>query len=379
MANYISSLTGQQLDDALTQVNNRVPEGWAVGEKDGVPVSSGSLYYHNNAKYYADYAQGQANRAEAAVPAGTAGAVFFDRTQALTAAQQEQARQNIKAGGSNPNLLDNPWFTVNQRGQSSYTGKVYGFDRWKTYTNTTISKTGNIIKLSNVNQGFNFFQPLREGLADFLPGRKVTFSILFADDSVLSVTDIFPTLSTTPQSIGRIDPQGNNIYVYFASAVSAAGISNPTLQLYSGNYIDMDIKAMKLELGSVSTLANDAPPNYQQELAKCQGYFVRIKAQSSGGYCLMGMGYTASATIVAVTLNIPTNMRKITSVTMSGAFKAYKLDSSANYAISSITTSNQAPGIATLAATVSGATAGLPVVFQSAGDVNAYIDLSAEP
>lgn len=63
MANYRSSLTGSQMDDALSQMNNRVPEGWAVGERDGVPVGEESLYYHNNAKYYAEQAQAQAESA----------------------------------------------------------------------------------------------------------------------------------------------------------------------------------------------------------------------------------------------------------------------------------------------------------------------------
>ena len=53
MADYRTVLTGPQIDDALTQLNNRVAEGWAVGERDGVPVSSGSPYFENNAKWYA--------------------------------------------------------------------------------------------------------------------------------------------------------------------------------------------------------------------------------------------------------------------------------------------------------------------------------------
>jgi hypothetical protein len=32
---------------------------------------------------------------------------------------------------SNPNLLDNPWFTVNQRGQNVYTSEGYTVDRWR--------------------------------------------------------------------------------------------------------------------------------------------------------------------------------------------------------------------------------------------------------
>ena len=100
---YKLNLSGAQIDDALQQMAERVPEGWAVGERDGQPVQSTSPYYQNNAKYYAEEAAGQAERAESAVPAGTAGAVYFDRQQTLTDAQKAQARENIGAqGGADP-------------------------------------------------------------------------------------------------------------------------------------------------------------------------------------------------------------------------------------------------------------------------------------
>ena len=51
----------------------------------------------------------------------------------FTDEEKEQFRENIGAGsggGGGRNLLDNGWFTINQRGQNSYTGSGYGFDRW---------------------------------------------------------------------------------------------------------------------------------------------------------------------------------------------------------------------------------------------------------
>lgn len=54
---YKTDLLGPDIDDALQQLNDRVAEGWTVGEKNGVPVTSGSPYYHNNAKYYAEQAK----------------------------------------------------------------------------------------------------------------------------------------------------------------------------------------------------------------------------------------------------------------------------------------------------------------------------------
>ena len=92
---YVTSLYGEQIDDALLQMHLRAPEGWTQGTRDGVDVDSSSIYYHNNAKYYAENAQASAARAEAAVPAGTAGAVLFDRAQSLTDDQKQQAFSNI--------------------------------------------------------------------------------------------------------------------------------------------------------------------------------------------------------------------------------------------------------------------------------------------
>lgn len=98
MAQYQSILTGPEIDAALQDMAQHNSEAWAVGQRDGVNVTALDVTYQNNAKYYSDNAQGAAARAEAAVPASTAGAVFFDRAQTLTDAQKTQARTNIGAG-----------------------------------------------------------------------------------------------------------------------------------------------------------------------------------------------------------------------------------------------------------------------------------------
>ena len=91
MAQYQSSLTGPQIDAALQDIAAHNSEAWAVGERAGVSVGSLDMTYHNNAKYYADNANAAAARAESAVPASTAGAVFFDRAQTLTGTIVESA------------------------------------------------------------------------------------------------------------------------------------------------------------------------------------------------------------------------------------------------------------------------------------------------
>lgn len=57
MADFTSNRTGQQMNDALKQMNDRIPEQWAVGQIDGVDVPPTNPRYHNNAKYYAENAQ----------------------------------------------------------------------------------------------------------------------------------------------------------------------------------------------------------------------------------------------------------------------------------------------------------------------------------
>ena len=105
MAQYQSSLTGPEIDAALTDMAQHDSEAWAVGTRDGAAVTALDITYHNNAEYYATQASGAAARAEAAVPAGTSGAVFFDQAQTLTDGQKAQACENIGAQTVNNNVM----------------------------------------------------------------------------------------------------------------------------------------------------------------------------------------------------------------------------------------------------------------------------------
>lgn len=81
---YTVTLTGAQVDDALMQMNQRIPEGWAAGTRDGVAVSSTSQFYHNNAKYLATQAKSWAQ-------GGTGERSGEDTNNAQYWAQQAQA------------------------------------------------------------------------------------------------------------------------------------------------------------------------------------------------------------------------------------------------------------------------------------------------
>lgn len=81
-----SSTEFTQLQALVTSVNqlNEDAEAYAIGERNGTPVTSGDPAYENNAKYYNTQAQSAA-----------LGTVHFDQAQTLTDAQKAQALENV--------------------------------------------------------------------------------------------------------------------------------------------------------------------------------------------------------------------------------------------------------------------------------------------
>ena len=172
MANYESALTGQQMDAALTEVALYNPEAWAVGKRNGRNVTSADETYHNNAKYYAQVAQ-------SAIPGTYTAAVRWDIAQGLAGEAQEQARANISAGASNRNLLDNPWFTVNQRGYTNGSASNdFVADRWFLYgaPDLTVTNSGNGLVLTGSGQA-RIRSHYNEKIFMALYGQTLTFSI----------------------------------------------------------------------------------------------------------------------------------------------------------------------------------------------------------
>lgn len=84
MAQYVSALTGPEIDAALQDIALHNSEAYAIGTRAGAAVTSLDVTYHNNSKYYAEQAAASAAAAASAIPSGTEGAVFFTIAQSLT-------------------------------------------------------------------------------------------------------------------------------------------------------------------------------------------------------------------------------------------------------------------------------------------------------
>ena len=96
------------------------------------------------------------------------------------------------------------------------------------------------------------------------------------------------------------------------------------LRIYGANYNEWTIKAVKLELGDTQTLAhydetaqkwvlNDPPPNYQQELAKCQRYFVRFGGDGNA-FCPLTTGIATDTTTIRACIDLPVPLRGTPSI-----------------------------------------------------------------
>lgn len=211
---------------------------------------------------------------------------------------------------SNPNLLINGWFTVNQRGwtSGSSTWAKYCADRWKMYYGTaagTVAVTSNGISLSPASSdNLSIIQPFED--VSPLSGKTLTFSAALANGTVYKGT--VQNFNTASNTTFVSEDSGKFVLRYTASDNSFR------IQVYD-NYT---IRAVKLEIGSTSTLALDAPPEYCTELLKCQRYFRRINSGS------VGFGFANNTTTFTLFIPQATYMRVFEpTLTTSGTLKIY--------------------------------------------------------
>ncbi len=224
---------------------------------------------------------------------------------------------NDKVNGiayTNPNLLDNPWFTVNQRGAKTYTAVGYTVDRWVINSaKTTVDIGDSGLDISFVTQYTSFAQRLeKERLVN---GKTYTFSIMLSDGTIKAKTFTYKDDGNWYNIQTSGETGANGIYSNYRYDTTNSYIIVQIITS-STTAVSISIKAVKLELGTVSTLANDVAPNYQQELAKCQRYCY-VYTYNGASYS----GYSFSATEVRTNFVLPQIMRTAPTVTISDKTK----------------------------------------------------------
>ena len=209
---------------------------------------------------------------------------------------------------TNPNLLDNPWFTINQRGATTCATTGYFVDRWKAVSGTQITSNGIVLPIASSVTAL-FAQVLESSLLNDIAGQTVTLSAII-DNVLYSKTEVMPSDPNALWDIRGIVVGEIECDIY--------GTQNGSKSIRFFNNSAMTsavtIKAVKLELGSISTLALDTAPNYAIELLKCQRYFVRYRTNP----CFNG--YTHNSNIARFAIHQSMRITPTVTYTVGGTY-----------------------------------------------------------
>ena len=174
---------------------------------------------------------------------------------------------------SNPNLLINPDFRINQRGQAEYTSG-YTVDRWYSPGKCSAAPISGGVKLTSTVTASSTTHAFWQNFEFPLPPGKYTLSLKAAD-----VTGVWAA------RIRTVTAAGDYVDSYYTPRLQA-GINSVTVDLSDSEYISavsigfnkgneagnsLKLAWAKLEGGSLATPF--VPPDYAAELAKCQRFY----------------------------------------------------------------------------------------------------------
>lgn len=260
---------------------------------------------------------------------------------------------------SNPNLLDNPWFTVNQRSvaSASVDAQAYFVDRWVAKrVQYTVSADG--ITVKGLNTGTWGIVQYLESSVD-IKSKTLTFSV---KDGNGVVTYAVLDVDTNGDSQNKTISVGS---VQMTCSVHVSGTSYGVYLQKDASAETISIRAMKLEQGSISTLVNDSAPDYATELVKCQRYFQRIN--NSGFF-----GYIAATTVIGFNPVFTVPMRSTPSLTSLSA----EGTSDRAFAFAQTTAGNKAFGTSTQTLTISAGSNTSPIVSLTLGTAMSSVTTS---
>lgn len=194
---------------------------------------------------------------------------------------------------SNPNLLINPDFKINQRGKSTYssTGAGATVDRWLGTNVKTVVNSDNTVTVSSLS-GTGYFTQHEENISF----GKHTYSI-YVQAITGTVKAFYKSKSSEDIELGTLK-QGLNTFTS-----SDDGFKSFFLSIAGGSSVTL--KYVKVEQGTVATTF--IAPNRSEELAKCQYYTVIFEPWRT----------TLNANTDASTINIDTRCKMRTKPTVS--------------------------------------------------------------
>jgi hypothetical protein len=274
------------------------------------------------------------------------------------------AEKSVWDGLSNPNLLDNPDYAINQNGETDYisTGAVkFAVDRWR-IQNTMSLAVGDGVTVKPTAELSSPAAGVLQNIPWNLTGDDIAVT-LSANGStnagayfrIVAANDSYTTLK---QSGALVVGSGGSVTLEGIPA----GITmlRAILNFPAGSNAESEcaLKWVKLEIGKNATPF--CPPNPAVELLRCQRYFTIYKHQnatSSTDKCTIGVGYALTSSIVYAVLPIAAMRSGVTAtISHSGLSLISGADTVVDY--TSVTALEQTDSTVQVAFTVSGQTPG---------------------
>lgn len=179
---------------------------------------------------------------------------------------------------SNPNLLTNPDFKINQRGKSTYssTGAGGTVDRWVGTNVKADVNSDNTVTVSSLN-GTGYYTQHEESISY----GKHTYSI-YVQAITGTVKAFYKSKDSKDNELGTLK-QGLNTF----TSVDG-GFKSFFLSIAGGSSVTL--KYAKVEQGTVAT--SFIAPNPAEELVKCRRYYKNLSLDRLFGVCRYDRVYT---------------------------------------------------------------------------------------
>lgn len=272
------------------------------------PGVTGTLPVANGGTGQTDLANVTVGNATSAEKVAKALTVTVNGTET---AYDGSSAQSVTVAASNPNLLDNSNFAINQGGGTSWSSVGQTVDRWRLVSGTGIVGTGttsngkyHYIRANNYNMTIRQYieRPLKYST-------NYTITIGYADSSAAIKPEEISGTVTIGSSGGSVTWDTGIgtaqvvLYVPLSNSSSGGHAYVSISRITSLGYIYY----IKLEEGDVATPYEIPDP--ATELLKCQRYYVKC----SEDFQIVGT-VSGTANIAYVTMFLPATMRTIPTI-----------------------------------------------------------------
>ena len=236
---------------------------------------------------------------------------------------------DVGGGGVNPNILHNWDFRnpVNQRGLETASGGGYWLDRWTVNTTSGVSYTHSSawgLQIMSSVDYVTMSQYIENPNA--YAGKTVTVSVEIHSATVPTASSVRLYCNGTTTQIGILSIiTGNTGIKSFTAVIPDTALTDLSVRFHNYAESVVRVKRIKLELGTVSTLAYDPPMDHASELLKCQRFFFALNDTP-----IAIAGYTG-ATAVLGYVSVPAPVAMRVTPTHSGGTPTFRINGS-NYA-----------------------------------------------